>query len=195
MNTGQTGRPASRYSETNRILPGHRHGKVPSHIIEVALVADWHDAADRSPAIIEHSEVARQKDGDVRLAQYLVRVSKIDFNETDARPVLLVARTEINPVKIALDSLRHWIRRVGARPWQAAIRSIDAAELGPFHNFPFPIMTRRKVALSTSTRSVSPARHTLFSAVSEATNALAPTNVFSASVTLLPMVAPMPRKQ
>ena len=91
--------------------------------------------------------------------------------------------------------LGHGIRSIGARPWQAAVRSVDAAQLGPFHNLPFAIMTRRKVALSTSTRfGFAGQAHAVF-VVSEATSALAPTNVFSASVTLLPIVAPIPRKQ
>src|SRR5262245_46692914 len=41
--------------EPQGVLPGDRQSEPPAHVVEVSLLADWNDAADRRSAIVEHS--------------------------------------------------------------------------------------------------------------------------------------------
>ena len=89
---------------------------------------------------------------------------------------------------------RDWVRRIGARPRQAAIGCVDAAQLAPAHNLPFAIMTRMNAPLSTSTCSVTNARTRCLSGV-RSDERIGTDERALPEVTLLRTVAPMPRKQ
>src|SRR5258708_3391856 len=122
--------------KAERVLPWHRHGQVPAHVIQVALRTDRDNAADRDAAVVKHGQVARPQNRLVGLAQNRRRVTEIDLDETDGRSVAIITTGKIDAEPVAFQMFRNWVRRVCTHPGFASIRRVDVAQLPPFHDLP-----------------------------------------------------------